>query len=924
MRAFVIAVCCMVLILGATFAQSSRGTLTGTIMDSAGAVVPGATIEIKNTETGAQYQTVSTQTGNYTLAELPAGVYQLSTSVTGFKRFIRTGLTVLPAQVLRIDIALEVGAITETVTVNADAPLLRTESGDLAHNLATTNLTDLPTQGFVPQMRNPLSVVILMPGTQFTHLSSLRVNGAPSNTQSLRIEGQDATNGIVPSSTVQNQASMEAVEEFAVQAGNYAAEYGQAGGGLINMTMKSGTNAYHGSAFDYMANEALNAYEPLLKTRNKDRRHNFGFNLSGPFSFPKIYDARDRTFFFFSFERYRQFYTYSNQAFTMPTEAYRSGDFGRALTGRALITDPLGRPVMENAIYDPKTERVVNGNIIRDPFPDNKISIDRFDPVAVKIQNLIPHAKTQDLTNNYINPWVMYRIQTNPALKLDHNLSTRSKLSFYFSSMEAVSGGAPGPPGGDGIDSPITTDHPVNTNANTYRLSFDHSISPTMLLHLGAGHQGMWWPDNSLFDKFNQLSELGLAGAKADRFPYITGVGGTLGGYGKAMGPVQEGYKFVDKPTANASFTWVKGNHTYKFGAEMRIEGYPVSNLNPAYGVLNFAATQTGLPWTLGKNLAGGTVGFQYASFLLGLVDNGNIAYPSTFRLGKNAWAIFAQDSWKVTRRLTVDYGLRWDYQTYFKETYGRIANFSPTTSNPSAGGLPGAVIFEGSGTGHCNCDFANVYPYAFGPRLGVAYQISNKTVLRAGFGILYGQTPAFNQINNLMAGSNPFTSPTYGQPAMVLQSGYPTPNPWPNLIPGQYPFAGQTNSPPVAIDRNAGRPPRQVQWSLSIQRQITQNLAIEVAYVGNRAVLVGRKQAHRRQFFDGSADCLFWSGREQRSRPDAADLSAGIRPGSAARIQQTAILGLPDDVYCRSVITAIPSVLDNRLFMGAAGQNMV
>jgi hypothetical protein len=270
----------------------------------------------------------------------------------------------------------------------------------------------------------------------------------------------------------------------------------------------------------------------------------------------------------------------------------------------------------------------------------------------------------------------------------------------------------------------------------------------------------------------------------------------------------------------------------------MRIEGYPVLIYNTALGNYVFSANQTGLPSTLGQDLKGGTVGFPYASFLLGAVNSGNIGIPSKIRAGKSSWAIYAQDSWKVTRKLTLDYGLRWDYQGYLKDTYGRFPNFAPTTPNPSVGNLPGAVIFEGDAPGHCNCDFAEVYPWAFGPRIGAAYQITPQTVLRAGIGVTYSQTHMENALSSGgVASNNPFSSPAYGDAAIYLVNGPPTPGPWPNLDPGQYPLPGQITSPPTAFDRNSGRPARMVQWSFSIQREIFKNLAVEIAYVGNRGV---------------------------------------------------------------------------------------
>jgi hypothetical protein len=857
---------CLALSAGAVFAQTDRGTITGTIADPAGAVIPGATVQGRNSETGAQYEAASTSTGNYTLAQLPAGVYQLTASVSGFKQYVRTGITVMVAQTLRIDLALEVGAVTETVTVNADATLLRTESGELSHNVTSDRLGALPMIGFTSTIRDPYAVTQLIPGTLFQERTYVRVNGSPANTQGLRIEGQDATNSMRLSQTAQNQASVEAIEEFAVQTSNYAAEYGQAGGGFFNVTMKSGTNAFHGSAYDYLSNEALNAglpftygqTKPNQLTRPAVRRHDYGFTLGGPAWIPKVYDGHSRTFFFFSFEQFREI-AVNTSSFTVPSLSYRAGDFSQALTGKNLCPtanpncDPLGRPIMENTIYNPANLTTApNGQQVRNPFmgcdgqhpnvicttPGNA-NYYQFDPVAVKIQNLIPLPTNSNLTNNYLVPWNSSNIRTIPALKIDHNLSARSKLSFYWSPTYVYAVDSTGANAGDGFATAATSQRGSHGSTNMERLNFDQTLTPTMLFHFGVGLQIFRWGDDVKDKSFDQLKELGLRGASVTIFPYITNLCLTTAcaspGGMKNMGPNMQSVETMIKPTANTSLTWVKSNHTFKFGAEMRLEGYPTQVLNPAYGFYNFSPEQTGLPSTNGQNLQGGSVGFPYASFLTGRVHDGNIGVVSSPRLGKSAWALFAQDSWKVTRRLTLDYGLRWDYQGYYRDTYGRIANFSPTTPNPTAGGRLGAVIFEGDGPGHCNCDFARVYPYAFGPRWGAAYQIANKTVLRAGGGISYGQTATENRISTAVASSNLYSSPSFGDAAILLRDGPPTPAPWPNLNAGQYPLTGTLTAPPNAFDRNAGRPPRMMQWSISIQREIFKNLAIEAAYVGNR-----------------------------------------------------------------------------------------
>ena len=362
-------------------------------------------------------------------------------------------------------------------------------------------------------------------------------------------------------------------------------------------------------------------------------------------------------------------------------------------------------------------------------------------------------------------------------------------------------------------------------------------------------------------DSFNPAS-IGLKGTfDTGRFPSIlTLCNAVVPGFGASnpvgcgsqgglvnLGPTTSGgsptnvasggiYSF--RPTGNTSITWIRGNHTYKAGTEVIIDNFMYAQDASASGVFTFSAAETSLPYLAPNNsVAGGTPGFPYASFLLGAVDNGNIGVPTDQHFGQNFLALFVQDSWKVTRTLTLDYGLRWDYQTYLREGAGRMPSISLTTPNPSAGNLPGATVYDGFQPGRCQCNFASNYPYAFGPRLGVAWQFAPKTVFRAGFGVVYAKPAAYDNIT--INSNNPFVSPGLFAPATYLQNGVPnTPEPWPYFNPGQYPnIPGQvaTSNIPTVVDRNAGRPPRQLQWSAGFQREVLKDLLVDASFVGNR-----------------------------------------------------------------------------------------
>ena len=839
MRTPLLFVCAFSLAL-AVFAQSDRGTITGTVADATGAMVATAPVEIRNVETGAVYQAGTSGTGNYTLAQLPAGKYELSVVVPGFKKFVRTNIQVNVAETYRVDVALEVGSNTESVTVTETAALLKTESGELSHTVTTDTMNNLPVMGIGSSagssgIRNPYAVVQLLPGTTYSPDVAIRVNGLPANTQAMRIEGQDATNGWY-SAQSQTQGSVDAMQEFAVQTSNYAAELGQAGGGLFNITMRSGTNQFHGGAFDYFVNEFLNAGTPFTNDgsgrllRPRQRRNDWGFSLGGPVLLPKLYDGHNKAFFFFNFEHYGETTITNNVSTTVPTLAYRAGDFSKALTGRNLGMDGLGRAILENTVYDPNSDFISNGLRYRNPFDQNVIPTPQLDSVATKIQNLIPlplGPAASQLTNNYLPTYTNPKYTLIPSTKIDYQLSSRTKISGFWSLNRQDN------PNNGLMPAPIRSSQPRLVNSNTYRVNFDQTITPTLLLHFGVGYVTTHINDHS--DRFDSVQQLGFTGTYSTLFPVIGGLSGAQGGMAAGMGPGNQIHLIYRKPTGNTSLTWVRNNHTLKFGGEFMVNGYQMFQETYTDGWLTYSPNETGLPALNGVSLAS-TVGYSYASFLLGAVDNGFNAVPVRNHMGAHSLSGFAQDSWKVTRKLTIDYGLRYDFSTYLQDGAGYYLIFSPSTPNPNAGGRPGAIIGEGYGGGRCNCMYSKNYPFAFGPRAGVAYQLTPKTVLRVGAGISYYKTDN-NNLGLSSVSQVSYATASYGDPAYLTRNGMPYKLFFPNFDPGQGLFAGSLGSAPQQQDQNAGRPARQIQWSVGIQREVMRNLVVEATYVGNRGV---------------------------------------------------------------------------------------
>ncbi|MEP6963742.1 MAG: TonB-dependent receptor, partial [Acidobacteriota bacterium] len=504
---------------------------------------------------------------------------------------------------------------------------------------------------------------------------------------------------------------------------------------------------------------------------------------------------------------------------------------------------PLGTPVPDGAIFDPaSTKQAPNGQFYRDQFPLNSIPVARFDKVSGKIQSLIPQPDNALKIQNFNPTFPTDRRTPNYSVKLDHQLNKNAKISGYFGTNQTRAQYSTNLNQSEGLPGPLTATRGTFTRSYTYRINYDQTLSPTVLFHLGAGIVNYPFNDNAPYVTYDQVAELGLTGASLNgaaggRFPSISGLNSAAQGGMQGMGPGIGGSQTTSRqviPTFNTSTTWVKNNHTFKFGSELRLDGWNSYILTGTMGSYTFSAANTAQPYFNTVPSGAATAGFGYASFLLGEVNTVRINEPASVRMGKKQWGFFAQDNWKLTRKLTVDVGIRYDYSLAPREQYGRLPTFDPSIVNASAGGHPGGTAFEAT----CNCKFSKNYPFAIGPRFGLAYQINNKTVLRGGFGIAYSGTPS--NVNPSVNPANTIANPQFGFSVMQFQNGIPASfhKPFPNLSPSAFPTAASPNlGPPVVVDQNGGRPSRQMQWSAGLQREIFRDLVVDASYVGNRGV---------------------------------------------------------------------------------------
>jgi hypothetical protein len=838
----------------ALVAQSDRGSITGTINDPASALVPGAKVVAKNVETGTLTETAATATGNYTLTSLTAGTYDVSAEASGFKRMVQTGILVQVAQTARLDFTLQVGMTTDSVTVTGEAPILKTENAEQSMNVSGDKVNNLPLNfggggSAGGGIRNWLSFIILAPGVSGTGYTA-PVNGIPTGSYGnfkVYLEGQDSTSVNDANWTASvAAASVETINEFAVQSSNFSAEFGQVAGGFYNFTTKSGTNQLHGSAYEYWANEAMDAAHPFSHLRDRDRKNDYGFTVGGPVWIPKLYNGKNKTFFFLSLERFANNQLSVSSYGTVPTAAYRNGDFSAALTGRTLTDSSSGQTFPENGIYDPTSTQTVNGRVVRTLFPNNTIPKSMMDPVALKIQALIPAPINNLNLLNWIPAIVTNTKQQMPSFKIDQNLNEKNKLSFYWTYQSTDSPAYP-----DGLPIPLTGARPKVVEGTQYRLNYDRTISPTLILHAGAGFYRFLNPDSSPAGVLNYdaVGLLGLVGSASNPsgFPNVTNLGVNNQGGASNYGPNTADHQFTDKLSWVSSATYVRDSHTFKAGLELKQDVYSDQNVQGVQGQYSFGNGPTAVPFLQTASVGGGSIGAGYASFLLGQVTYTNVNAPRNTQMRKMNWSVYLQDNWKLTRKLTLDYGLRWDYTPMGHEQHYREAEIGINTPNPAAGGIPGGYIFEGYGQGRCNCLFSRSYPYAFGPRLAVAYQINAKTVFRAGWGITYSGGDSWGYMNGgtpvAGLGINSVTNSTgYGFAVSQFQNGihynqadlYAA-----TLNPGVAPLPGTLAAAPAWAaqfrDPDGGRPARVNQWNISLQRQLTKDMTLEAAYVGNR-----------------------------------------------------------------------------------------
>jgi hypothetical protein len=843
-------------------AQSGRGTLTGVVKDPQGALVPGADVIAINKANGAESKAVTTSAGLYRFPYLEPSTYSVTAAMKGFKTAARDNVTVLLAQTVTLDFTLEVGEVTQTVEVSAESPLLEASTAEIGTNATDRDVHSWPI--FVGDGTRMLQTFVFaaMPGTEGGTFQGT-INGGQAYSHEILIDGisvgrMDLNGGSLDEFT----PTLDAVSEFRLQTGALSSQYGNTQTALSNFGLKSGTNDIHGTLFWFNDSKKLNAATWACKAfpgpdgqchKATTVLNNFGLTAGGPLK-------KDRTHWFFSYEGNRTSDWGTSGFDNLPIGAFKQGDFSSLFdpnftkdprSGTVVGKDALGRDVLFGQIYNPATTRQLpDGTWIRDPFPGNIIPSDQISRVTQNtLKYDLPNPQLNQLLRN--NPRVGTCCPVGPHInnyeaKIDHIINDRHKLSGAIINNDRYRLRYEAGPQVPGVPIPgpaMSGDKTQATPGWLVRLSEDWTISSTKLNHMGFGYNRFLNTNepNATLSGTDWEAALGMQGVGTRSFPVITfgGLNSTLTGNYRQYGATSGSNAPNGSTVFLDDFTWIKGAHSFRFGGEIR-RYYMNEETLPPSGSYSFNNQQTS---QLGAAPAGtawnNSTGFAYASFLLGDARSTQLSLPFLVDGPRSqSVAFYFQDDWKVSSKLTMNLGVRWDIPTPFYENQSRMSGLNPTMPNPGADGYPGAFVVLGNGPGRTGQkSFGSTYYKQFAPRLGFAYAATQKMVLRGGFGINYAPPIMdgwnFGGFFNGFNGQNPQRAlqlPYVGVPAYNWDSPYPAyggtlPNTNPTLANGQdigY-YAPNLNIGPMVQN-----------WNFGIQYELPWQTRIEANYIGN------------------------------------------------------------------------------------------
>ena len=802
------------------YAQTEQGSITGVVTDSSSSAIAGAKVVLTNDATKVESTQETNGTGNYSFPFLQPGHYTVVSQKEGFSAARVTNVNITVGLIATINMTLNPGNVKQEISVSANAVLLDEQTSSLGNVVSNQQIVQLPLNG-----RNPYALLALAPGVTPNGNSGTGpvISGGRSNTSGVLFDGQETRN--TSTNDIAYTPPLETVAEFKVITNNFSAEYGRSGGGILTAAGRSGTNEIHGSAYEFFRNNVLNANgwtnnRNGLK-KNPVRHNEFGFAVGGPVYIPKVYNGRNRTFFFFNFERVLD-RAPDNITATVPTGLQRIGDFSQTLNSggaQIKIYDPL------SAVSNPAAANTY----VRAQFPNNVIPLNRIDLITSKLLQYYPLPNLPGITNNYAVSATRATNTTKYYGRVDESVGQNNRIFFRYG-LTHTEANTPAYTGfafpGEG-----TNCNEGNANSSPWVAALSDTVTfrPNIIGEFRVSYTrqiNTCMPRSLGFD----LTTLGLPSylknASADRlFPLIEVTDFT------SLGPARASH-YTDAentPEAQAHITWLKGSHSLKTGVDYLFLAFNI--FRPDYPSGDF---QFGRGYTQGPDpsVASATTGYGLATLLLGAPTGGSFTVGPSLAASQRSSNIYLQDDWKLARNLTLNIGLRWEYQTPYQERYNHLAYFNPAATDPITG-LKGVLNF----TSPSHPYQSNPNQTDIAPRVGFAYTFMKNTVFRGGYGLFYlpGSGGVGASPGDLGSGSQASTPVFLGQATAAPNTpvaGASLANPF---------VSGLLQYPNTLIGNGIGAvlptwlTPLNQQWNASFQRTIFSDLLIEAAYLGSR-----------------------------------------------------------------------------------------
>ena len=845
-------------------AQTSYGTVAGTVTDASGAPVGDAEVTITNIASGEKRVQPTSSDGYYNFVNLIPGTYRVEVEKTGFKRAAHSDVIVDVNQTLRIDFTLQVGEVSQTIEVTGETPLLQSETSSIGQVVEGRKVAELPLNG-----RNVFNLITLAPsvvpqgsaggtpvGVNPFGWGNYQVNGSFGNESAEYLDGQPLNIGYINLPVI--IPTQDSVQEFKVQTSNTGADWGKFSGGVLNFSTKSGTNSLHGEAYEYLRNKVLDANDPFNKATEISKglpnepgaftQNQFGANAGGPLWIPHLYDGRDKTFWFFSWEGFRLRQGVPPVLTTVPTPAELAGNFSAA--GIAPIMDPCGGTVTSGACPS-----YTGGPT---PFPGNVIPTSRLNPTSLALENLWPASNspcTADnvigCKNNYAKSYASGGNQNQVVGRMDQTLGANQRIFFRYTYWNVLD--LPQDPLGTGLCQDRCAEKYATSAA---AIGYNYNVTPNTIASLNASLSRFAYnraPNNAGFD----LTKIGWPAQFNNVIPSIARTPPTPCVFNYADNVMcSQGQSFIqDRNTQfdiGPSLTLVRGKHSLKVGYQLEVGRDNYAQTNVASGA--FAFCGSGLSCFTGNG---------FADFLLGYADNphnvenhffGQVVDPALIAGQQIYNAFYADDTFRITNKLTLNLGMRYDLQGPWSERFNRLSYFDPNApnwlSNPSAAGLAGVAGLPG-----LKGDVFLVNPSTrtaipknrteVAPRVGFAYSFDQKTVIRAGYGIFwipnyvsFGLNPNNDLVNDAT------TSYTGTINGTVPVNTINTPFPATGVVPpvgrtlgalGTQQYATQVVQNFSIADLNNHPEGYVQQWNLNIQRDLPGHFFFSAAYVGSK-----------------------------------------------------------------------------------------